>query len=49
LHGWLEGRSVRDALRLGAACGALSTLAVGGTANQPSLARAETFLAEQPA
>ena len=49
LHGWLAGRSTRDALRLGASCGALSTLAVGGTAHQPTLARADAFLAEHSA
>jgi sugar/nucleoside kinase (ribokinase family) len=46
LHGWLAGRSLRAALQLGAACGALSTLGVGGTARQPSLVQAEAFLAE---
>src|SRR5262249_46229396 len=47
LHGWLAGRPLRDALGLGAACGALSTLGVGGTACQPTLARAEAFIAER--
>jgi sugar/nucleoside kinase (ribokinase family) len=39
--GFLAGRPVRDCLALGVAAGSLSTLAVGGTASQPTLAEAE--------
>jgi sugar/nucleoside kinase (ribokinase family) len=44
LHAWLAGAPVRDALRLGAACGALSTRGLGGTARQPDLAEAMAFM-----
>ncbi len=44
LHAWLGGRSVADALVLGAACGAISTLRLGGTDGQPTLEEAETFI-----
>lgn len=44
LHAWLGGRPLEDALALGAACGALSTLGLGGTGGQPTLAQAEAFL-----
>jgi sugar/nucleoside kinase (ribokinase family) len=44
LHAWLAGAPVRDALRLGAACGAISTRGLGGTAGQPGLAEAEAFV-----
>ena len=44
LHAWLAGAPVRDALRLGAACGALSTRGLGGTASQPDLKEAEAFV-----
>ena len=44
LHGWLQGAPVVDCLRLGAACGALSTRALGGTAAQPTLAEAEALV-----
>jgi sugar/nucleoside kinase (ribokinase family) len=40
LHAWLAGAPTADALRLGAACGALSTRGIGGTARQPDLAEA---------
>lgn len=40
LAGWLGGRGIVASLRLGAACGSLSTRAVGGTAAQPTLAEA---------
>jgi ribokinase len=43
LAGQLSGASLEDALRLGCACGALSTRAAGGTAAQPTLAEARTF------
>ena len=44
LHRWLQGASLEDCLRLGAACGALSTRALGGTAAQPTLAEAEALV-----
>jgi len=44
LHAWLAGRPIEQALELGAACGALSTLGLGGTGSQPTLAQAEAFL-----
>jgi sugar/nucleoside kinase (ribokinase family) len=44
LHAWLGGEPVEACLRLGAACGALSTLGLGGTAAQPTLAEARAFL-----
>lgn len=36
LHRWLRGGSLEECLRYGAACGALSTRAIGGTAAQPT-------------
>jgi sugar/nucleoside kinase (ribokinase family) len=44
LHRWLSGATLRECLRLGAACGALSTLGLGGTAAQPTLEQAEALL-----
>jgi len=44
LHAWLAGAPSLEALRLGAACGALSTRGLGGTARQPDLAEATAFL-----
>lgn len=44
LHRWLQGAALEDCLRLGAACGALSTRALGGTAAQPTLAEAEALI-----
>jgi sugar/nucleoside kinase (ribokinase family) len=41
LVAWLEGRPLADALRLGVACGSLSTRAAGGTDGQPTLDEAE--------
>ena len=43
LHRWLQGAPLADCLRLGAACGALSTRALGGTEAQPTLAEAEAL------
>ncbi len=40
LAGWLGGRGLSASLRLAAACGSLSTRAVGGVAAQPTLAEA---------
>jgi sugar/nucleoside kinase (ribokinase family) len=47
LRAWLSGAPIRDALRLGAACGALCTLGLGGTARQADLAEATAFLEAQ--
>ena len=41
LAGFLAGRPVRDCLALGIAAGSLSTLGIGGTGSQPTLAEAE--------
>jgi len=43
LRRWLDGAPLVECLRLGAACGALSTRALGGTAGQPTLAEAEAL------
>jgi sugar/nucleoside kinase (ribokinase family) len=45
LHRWLQGVPIVECLRLGAACGALSTLGLGGTAAQPTLEEAEALVA----
>ena len=44
LHAWLRAAPLRDCLRLGAACGALSTQGLGGTARQPTLEEAEALM-----
>lgn len=44
LHRWLEGAPLVGCLRLGAACGALSTRGLGGTAAQPTLAEADALV-----
>jgi sugar/nucleoside kinase (ribokinase family) len=44
LHLWLAGAPLVDCLRLGAACGALSTRGLGGTAAQPTLEEAEALV-----
>jgi sugar/nucleoside kinase (ribokinase family) len=44
LHAWLRGDAIADCLRLGAACGALSTLGLGGTARQPGASEAEALV-----
>ena len=44
LHAWLGGAELADCLRLGAACGALSTRGLGGTATQADLAEARALL-----
>ena len=44
LHAWLSGATIEEALRFGAACGALSTLAEGGTGNQPTSEEAREFI-----
>jgi sugar/nucleoside kinase (ribokinase family) len=43
LHRWLQGAPLFDCLRLGTACGALSTRGLGGTASRPTLAEAEAL------
>jgi sugar/nucleoside kinase (ribokinase family) len=47
LHRWLAGAPLVECLRLGAACGALSTRGLGGTATQPTLAEAEALVRQQ--
>jgi sugar/nucleoside kinase (ribokinase family) len=44
LHRWLAGAPLVECLRLGAACGALSTRGLGGTATQPTLEEAEALV-----
>jgi sugar/nucleoside kinase (ribokinase family) len=44
VHAFLSGRDLRGCLVEGNACGALSTLQVGGTAGQPDLKTLSTFL-----
>jgi sugar/nucleoside kinase (ribokinase family) len=44
LHAWLSGARIPEALRLGSACGALSTRGLGGTAQQADLAEATAFI-----
>ncbi|MGI8962789.1 MAG: carbohydrate kinase family protein [Bryobacteraceae bacterium] len=46
LHAWLRGADLQDALRFGSACGALSTLGLGGTASQPTESEAREFIRE---
>jgi sugar/nucleoside kinase (ribokinase family) len=45
LHAWLGGAPLADCLRLGVACGSLSTRGLGGTATQADLAEARALLA----
>jgi sugar/nucleoside kinase (ribokinase family) len=40
LYGWLAGWDLQSCLRLGSACGSLSTRRAGGTAAQPTLSEA---------
>lgn len=47
LRAWLDGASIADALRLGAVCGALSTLGRGGVDTQPTHAEAQAALARR--
>jgi sugar/nucleoside kinase (ribokinase family) len=46
LHAWLSGADLQEAMRFGSACGALSTLGLGGTANQPNETQAREFMLE---
>jgi sugar/nucleoside kinase (ribokinase family) len=48
LHAWLEGRPVAECLRWGAACGALSTRALGGTGRQADRAEVERLVGSAP-
>ncbi len=45
LHRWIERRNIEDSMRFGAACGALSTQGLGGTASQPTRQQVAEFLA----
>lgn len=45
LHAWLNGAPLTDCLRLGVACGSLSTRGLGGTTRQPDLTEARALLA----
>jgi sugar/nucleoside kinase (ribokinase family) len=45
LHAWLAGRPLRECLLWGAACGSLSTRALGGTGHQADHAEAERLVA----
>lgn len=44
LHAWLAGQPLADALRFGAACGALSTRGLGGTATQATVEEAQEMI-----
>jgi sugar/nucleoside kinase (ribokinase family) len=48
LDAWLRGGSLVECLRRGAACGALSTRASGGTGSQATPAEVEALLREFP-
>ena len=45
LHAWLREQPMRECLRWGSACGALSTLGLGGTSSQPDAAAVRALLA----
>ncbi len=47
LHAWLRGADITAAMRFGSACGALSTLGLGGTSSQPSEREAREFMEAQ--
>jgi sugar/nucleoside kinase (ribokinase family) len=47
LHAWLRCRPLRQAMRFAAACGALSTLASGGSASQATEQEADCFSAQE--
>jgi sugar/nucleoside kinase (ribokinase family) len=48
LHAWVRRRPLTEALRLGAACGAISTRAMGGTGHQASIEEAEEMMHATP-
>jgi sugar/nucleoside kinase (ribokinase family) len=47
IHSYVEGKSLRDCLVTGNACGALSALKVGGTAGQPTQKELNSFIKRQ--
>lgn len=47
LHGFLDNRDLQTCLMFGNACGALSTLAAGGTTNQPTQEQLRDFLQDR--
>ncbi len=47
LHSWLRRNPLREAMEFAAACGALSTLASGGSAGQPTEEKAKKFIARE--
>jgi sugar/nucleoside kinase (ribokinase family) len=49
LHSWLGGADLSDALRFASACGAISTLGLGGTAHQATEKQAYEFMDAQTA
>lgn len=46
VHAYLEKNDLKNCLKIGNACGALSTLQVGGTATQPDLKQLNEFLSQ---
>jgi sugar/nucleoside kinase (ribokinase family) len=44
LHAWLREQPIRECLRWGSACGALSTRGLGGTPSQPDVAQVRALL-----
>jgi sugar/nucleoside kinase (ribokinase family) len=48
LSRWIAGKSLDDSLRLGVACGTLSTRGTGGIASQPTLGEADALARELP-
>jgi len=44
LHAWRAGFGIVGALRFACACGAISTLGIGGTGSQPSAQQVHDFL-----
>jgi sugar/nucleoside kinase (ribokinase family) len=48
LHAWLRGQELEQAMRFASACGALSTLKLGGTAGQPTEQQALDFIRTSP-
>jgi sugar/nucleoside kinase (ribokinase family) len=49
LHSWMRGEGLFHCLRFAAACGALSTRGLGGTATQPDREEVERYLQSWPA
>jgi sugar/nucleoside kinase (ribokinase family) len=45
LRSWLDGAGIADSLEFAAACGALSTLSVGGVDGQPTFTEAAAAVA----